>query len=153
MSAGVRNVQERIGRLIAVRRRNLGMTQRQLAERLGVTDKSVSKWERGVCLPDAALYEALCSVLEVSLEELFAGELRADTHLIDQVILQWLEKSVLRGSDLSQADFHRAMRGFAQAKLLLRAFSSREEAVAYLAEQTGIAIEECEAAYALLTRL
>ena len=42
----------KIGKYIAGKRKDLGMTQKQLAEKLGMSDKSVSKWERGVCLPD-----------------------------------------------------------------------------------------------------
>ena len=44
----------RIGQYIAGKRKALGLTQKQLAEKLGVSDKSVSKWERGVCLPDVS---------------------------------------------------------------------------------------------------
>ena len=42
----------KIGKYIAGKRKELGLTQRQLADKLGMSDKSVSKWERGVCLPD-----------------------------------------------------------------------------------------------------
>ena len=49
--------QKKIGAFIARRRKALKLTQAQLAERLGVTDKAVSKWETGRCLPDAALME------------------------------------------------------------------------------------------------
>ena len=42
----------KIGKYIAGKRKSLGMTQKQLAEKLGMSDKSVSKWERGVCLPE-----------------------------------------------------------------------------------------------------
>jgi len=44
----------KIGRYIAGKRKGLGLTQRELAEKLGMSDKSVSKWERGICLPDAS---------------------------------------------------------------------------------------------------
>ena len=50
------------------------MTQRQLAERLGMSDKSVSKWERGVCLPDVSVYLELCGILGISVNEFLAGE-------------------------------------------------------------------------------
>ena len=66
--------QKKIGAFIAARRHALGLTQAQLGEKLGVTDKSVSKWERGVCLPDAALYLPLCETLGITPNELFAGE-------------------------------------------------------------------------------
>ena len=63
-----------IGIYIASKRKSLGMTQKQLAEKLGMSDKSVSKWERGVCLPDVSVYKELCSILGISLNEFLAGE-------------------------------------------------------------------------------
>lgn len=66
--------QVKIGRFIAQRRKELGLTQAELAERLAVTDKAVSKWETGRGLPDPGLFEPLCDILGVSLGELFAGE-------------------------------------------------------------------------------
>ena len=64
----------KIGRYIAGKRKNLGMTQKQLAEKIGMSDKSVSKWERGICLPDVSLYFDLCSLLGISINEFLAGE-------------------------------------------------------------------------------
>ena len=49
----------KIGKYIAGKRKALGMTQKQLAEKLNMSDKSVSKWERGICLPDAVSYTHL----------------------------------------------------------------------------------------------
>ena len=64
----------KIGKYIAGKRKNLGLTQKQLAEKLGMSDKSVSKWERGICLPDVSLYFDLCSLLGISVNEFLAGE-------------------------------------------------------------------------------
>ena len=64
----------KIGKYIAGKRKELGMTQRQVAEKLGMSDKSVSKWERGVCLPDVSVYSDLCSILGISINEFLAGE-------------------------------------------------------------------------------
>lgn len=66
--------QEKIGRLIAELRKEKKLTQAELALKLGVSDKSVSKWENGKCLPDVSLYKDLCNILEISLNEFFAGE-------------------------------------------------------------------------------
>lgn len=66
--------QVKIGKYIAGKRKALGYTQVQLAEKLGMSDKSVSKWERGVCLPDVSVYTNLCEILGISLNEFFAGE-------------------------------------------------------------------------------
>ncbi|MBQ8612103.1 MAG: helix-turn-helix domain-containing protein [Oscillospiraceae bacterium] len=69
------------GKLIGQRRAQLGLTQAELAQRLGVTDKAVSKWERGKSLPDIALLNGLASQLHLSVVEILDGEQRnaADT--------------------------------------------------------------------------
>lgn len=66
--------QEKIGKLIAECRKEKKMTQVELANKLSVTDKSVSKWENGKCLPDVSLYKDLCNILGITLNEFFAGE-------------------------------------------------------------------------------
>lgn len=64
----------KIGKYIADKRKRLGMTQKQIAEKLGMSDKSVSKWERGICLPDVSVYLELCDILGISINEFLAGE-------------------------------------------------------------------------------
>ncbi len=64
----------KIGAYIAAKRKALGMTQLDLAKRLGMSDKSVSKWERGICLPDVSVYIQLCEILGISINEFIAGE-------------------------------------------------------------------------------
>lgn len=66
--------QQKIGRFIAECRKNKKMTQAELAEKLGVTDRSVSKWENGRCMPDLSLFEPLCEELDISINELLSGE-------------------------------------------------------------------------------
>lgn len=66
--------QQKIGKFIALCRKEKNLTQEQLANKLGVTDKSVSKWERERGLPDVSLFEKICEILEITLNELFAGE-------------------------------------------------------------------------------
>lgn len=61
---------EMLGRFIAQRRRELNLTQRELAEALHVTDKAVSKWERGMGCPDISLLEPLAAALELSVDQL-----------------------------------------------------------------------------------
>lgn len=65
---------KKIGAYIASKRKSLGMTQAELAKKLGMSDKSVSKWERGICLPDVSVYIQLCEILGISLNEFIAGE-------------------------------------------------------------------------------
>lgn len=64
----------KIGKYIAAKRKALGLTQKQLAEKLNMSDKSVSKWERGICLPDVTVYLELCEILGISINEFLAGE-------------------------------------------------------------------------------
>ena len=64
----------KIGKYIAFKRKEQGLTQKQLAEKLNMSDKSVSKWERGICLPDVTVYLELCKILGISINEFLAGE-------------------------------------------------------------------------------
>ena len=66
--------QEKIGKFIASCRKEQGFTQAVLAEKLGITDRAVSKWETGRSLPDAAIMPELCDLLKINLSELFSGE-------------------------------------------------------------------------------
>ena len=86
--------QIKIGKFIAERRKSKNLTQNQLAEMLNTTNKSISKWENGICLPDASLYEPLCNILEITINELFAGQkiAKADYQKIaDANLLQMLK--------------------------------------------------------------
>lgn len=64
---------QQIGMYIAMKRKVQGLTQEELAKRLHVTNKAVSKWENGKCLPDSSHYEVLCDALHITLNELLAG--------------------------------------------------------------------------------
>ena len=66
--------QIKIGRFIAERRKQTSLTQMQLAEKLGITDKAVSKWERGVAMPDTSIMLELSDILGISVNELLCGE-------------------------------------------------------------------------------
>lgn len=66
--------QIKIGKFIAERRKKAKLTQMQLAEKLGITDRAVSKWERGLSLPDASIMLELCDILEISVNDLLCGE-------------------------------------------------------------------------------
>ncbi len=66
--------QVKIGKFIAERRREIGLTQMQLGEMLGITDRAVSKWERGRSLPDSSIMLELCRILKISVNDLLSGE-------------------------------------------------------------------------------
>ena len=63
-----------IGKFIAKKRKEKNFTQEQLAERLGVSNKTVSKWETGKCMPDYSVVKILCEELEITVAELLDGE-------------------------------------------------------------------------------
>jgi len=66
--------QIKIGKFISERRKALKLTQEELGEKLGVSKNAVSKWERGLNLPDSGIYVYLCEILNISLNELFKGD-------------------------------------------------------------------------------
>ena len=66
--------QEKIGRFIAQCRKQNGFTQASLAEKLGITDRAVSKWENGKSMPDASIMLELCGYLKINVNELLMGE-------------------------------------------------------------------------------
>lgn len=65
---------ERTGQLITELRKEKGLTQKELADALNVTDKAVSKWERGLSFPDISMLEPISDTLDISILELLAGE-------------------------------------------------------------------------------
>ena len=66
--------QLKIGRFIAECRKQKNLTQMQLSEKLGITDKAISKWERGIAMPDSSIMLELCDILGISVNELLSGE-------------------------------------------------------------------------------
>ena len=66
--------QIKIGKFISECRKKKNLTQMQLSEKLGITDKAISKWERGVSMPDSSIMLELCDILGISVNELLSGE-------------------------------------------------------------------------------
>ena len=66
--------QLKIGKFIAECRKQKNLTQMQLAEKLGITDKAISKWERSIAMPDTSIMLELCDILGISVNELLSGE-------------------------------------------------------------------------------
>ena len=82
--------QLKIGKFIAECRKQKNLTQMQLAEKLGITDKAVSKWERGVAMPDTSIMLELCEILGISVNELLSGEkinMENDNQKTEQLLL------------------------------------------------------------------
>ena len=66
--------QVKIGKFIAERRKKANLTQMQLAEKLNITDRAISKWETGKSLPDSSIMIELCDILGISVNDLLCGE-------------------------------------------------------------------------------
>lgn len=75
-----------IGSLISSRRKEKNMTQNDLALKLNVTDKAVSKLERDICFPDLALLPEIAEILDLNLEDLILGRKRTSSNLFDLVL-------------------------------------------------------------------
>ena len=67
--------QEKIGKLIASKRKEQKLTQKELAEKLGITDKSVLNWENGKYMPNLSLFEPLSNILKITINDLMSGEI------------------------------------------------------------------------------
>ncbi len=89
--------QKKIGQFIAENRKKQKMTQAELAEKLGVSDRSVSKWETGRCMPDLSLFEPLCEQLGITINELLSGE-----KIKTEEYQNELEKNIINTIDYSQ---------------------------------------------------
>ena len=88
--------QEKIGKFIAECRKKKNMTQQELAEKLGVSDRTVGNWENGRNMPDLSLFKPLCTELDVSINELLSGE-----KLTEQNYQEKLEENILDTIDYS----------------------------------------------------
>ena len=76
--------QEKIGKFIATCRKNQKLIQEQLAEKLDITFKAVSKWETGKGLPDASIMMDLCNILDITVNELLSGEKISSDLFVDK---------------------------------------------------------------------
>ena len=87
--------QIKIGKFIAQSRKKQKLTQMQLADKLGITDKAVSKWERGITMPDTSIMLALCDILNIRVEELLCGErinMESENQKNEQLLLDMVKE-------------------------------------------------------------
>jgi len=94
--------QIRIGKFIAECRKVKKITQSELAEQLGVTDRSVSNWENGKNMPDLSLFKPLCQILDITINELLSGE-----KLSKQKYQEKLEENIVNTIDYSTNKLNR----------------------------------------------
>lgn len=79
--------QVKIGKFISECRKSKNLTQAQLADKLNITDKAVSKWERGIATPDSSIMIELCEILGISVNELLQGERSGDKDNNQELLL------------------------------------------------------------------
>ncbi len=93
--------QVRIGKFISKCRKKKGITQNELAELLGITNRAVSKWETGICMPDAGTIPELCQILDISISDLFSGEkIMENNKDSEKVILKLVKEKAERDKQL-----------------------------------------------------
>ncbi|NMA50497.1 MAG: helix-turn-helix transcriptional regulator [Mollicutes bacterium] len=97
--------QIKIGKFIQEKRKEQKLTQSDLAEKLNITDRAVSKWENGKCLPDVSIMHNLCVILKITINDLFSGEIidmkdnekKLEEHLLEMTKLkEEKDKQLLR---------------------------------------------------------
>ena len=142
--------QEKIGKFIMECRKEQKFTQEQLAYKLGVSNRSISNWENGVCLPDSSLYKPLCDILEITLNEFFEGQkLNIEHDKVDVKLMNMLMNKLYQLSDQSITfdEFKNALIRMSEVTTLLQSFKTKEEAVDYMVINTQTSYEECSKAY------
>lgn len=92
--------QVKIGKFIASKRKEQGLTQLQLAEKLGITDRAVSKWETGKSLPDASLMPELCKLLKITINDLLCGEVVSVENYNEKALLEMVKKEEMQNKKL-----------------------------------------------------
>ena len=100
--------QEKIGKIILELRKEKNMTQQELADKIGVTDRAISKWENGRGLPDLSLMKPLCDELGISINELISGEKIDKKEYQDK-----FEENVLNTINYSQKQIKKARNKYA----------------------------------------
>ena len=88
--------QEKIGKFIAECRRKKNMTQQDLAEKIGVSDRTIGNWENGRNMPDLSLFKPLCAELDITLNDLLSGEVVKSTEYQEK-----LEENIINTIDYS----------------------------------------------------
>ena len=95
--------QIKIGKFIQERRKEKRLTQSELAEKLDVTDRAVSKWENGNCIPDASNIQELCKILNITINDLFTGgvvDMRDNEKKLEENLLEMIKIKEKRDKEL-----------------------------------------------------
>lgn len=95
--------QVKIGEFISSKRKEKNITQSELSEMLGITDRAISKWENGVCLPDASNMQDLCKILNITINDLFSGEvvdMKDNEKKLEQNLIEMVKQKELADKKL-----------------------------------------------------
>lgn len=95
--------QIKMGKFIQERRKEKRLTQSELAEKLDVTDRAVSKWENGNCIPDASNIQELCKILNITINDLFSGcvvDMRDNEKKLEENLLEMIKIKEKRDKEL-----------------------------------------------------
>lgn len=115
ISEGSKMDQQKIGRFIATERKEKGLTQAALAEKLGITDRAISKWETGKSLPDASLMLELSEILGINVNELLTGErIKVDEYqkIAEENLLEMRKKEEISNKKLLNFEIIICILGF-----------------------------------------
>lgn len=105
-----------VGSLIRQKRLELKLTQKELAARIGVTDKAVSQWERGICFPDICMVEPVTRELNISLSEIFTDSAQQENQK------ESMDKAIKNTLDFAEDGFKKRIHRYKMAGLLFFAF-------------------------------
>ena len=100
--------QIKIGKFISLKRKEKKLTQSKLAEILGITNRAISKWENGLCMPDSGIIPELCTILDITINDLFSGEIvdmkenekKLETNLLEMTKLKQSKEKQLLSSEI-----------------------------------------------------
>lgn len=95
--------QIKIGKFIQEKRKEKKLTQSEFAEKLNITDRAVSKWENGVCMPDVGTIPEICNILNITINDLFSGEvvdMKNNEKMLEQNLLEMTRQKEERDKQL-----------------------------------------------------
>ena len=95
--------QIKIGKFIQEKRKEKNITQSELAEKLNITDRAISKWENGICMPDVGTIPELCQILDITINDLFSGEvvdMKENEKILEQNLLEMTRQKEERDKQL-----------------------------------------------------
>ncbi|MGM9850016.1 MAG: helix-turn-helix domain-containing protein [Bacilli bacterium] len=95
--------QIKIGKFIGEKRKEKKLTQSEFSEKLNITDRAVSKWENGVCMPDVGTIPEICKILNITINDLFSGEvvdMKNNEKMLEQNLLEMTRQKEERDKQL-----------------------------------------------------